>query len=382
MRGMSKRAILIAAGCVVLIWCLVSFFSQEEYGIIDLGTLGGDSYAVAVNDIGQVAGHSEIAIGSDDEHAFFWDTTTGMMDLGTLGGRKSRVQDINNLGQVVGSSVTASGEWHAFVWDHVNGMVDLGTVGHESSSAYHVNDDGQVFGTLETNSGDIRIFVWEKDGGFAELRGLDVASDTQYEVTAFNESGEVVGNSFVPQTSSKYVTPYIRRLQKGRPTVPGPAFCWKHGAMIYLETLGSGVSIANDINNVGQIVGFSENEDSPLRHACAWDATGAIKDLGKLGGLSGFGAEYMALSINNKGQIVGWCGYKHYELLGPGWAWYWDSESGMTKLDALVADDSAFERLTGVGDINDRGQIVGYGKIEDDKTRAFLMTPMSECAED
>jgi len=55
------------------------------YTMIDLGTLsGGSSYAVAINEAGQVIGISGIASGCC-YHAFVWDGGV-MTDLGTFGG--------------------------------------------------------------------------------------------------------------------------------------------------------------------------------------------------------------------------------------------------------------------------------------------------------
>ena len=55
-------------------------------------------------------------------------------DLGTLGGLGSRALAINGSGQIVGTSVTASGQTHAFLWQE-GAMIDLGTLGGKYSEA-------------------------------------------------------------------------------------------------------------------------------------------------------------------------------------------------------------------------------------------------------
>ena len=81
-------------------------------------------------------------------------------DLGTLGGTYSSAAAINNLGQVVGDSYTASGESHAFSWTAAGGMVDLGTLGGTDSNATAVNDLGQVVGRSTTASGEVHATLW------------------------------------------------------------------------------------------------------------------------------------------------------------------------------------------------------------------------------
>src|SRR5947207_4028599 len=68
---------------------------------VDLGTLGGTtSSASAVNASGQVVGESS---SGDGIRAFSWTAAGGMVDLGTLGG-DSVAFAVNASGQVVGHS--------------------------------------------------------------------------------------------------------------------------------------------------------------------------------------------------------------------------------------------------------------------------------------
>jgi probable HAF family extracellular repeat protein len=101
---------------------------------IDLGTVGGDSSnAYNVNEAGQIAGTSTTSSG--EIHAFLWQNGV-MTDLGTLGGSTSRPTTIlpssplSEAGHVIGLSTIAGDdtEAHSFIW-HDGVMRDLGTLG-------------------------------------------------------------------------------------------------------------------------------------------------------------------------------------------------------------------------------------------------------------
>jgi probable HAF family extracellular repeat protein len=81
------------------------FSWTQAGGIVDVGIVG--SQAIYVNSSGQIAGTVRA-------HAFFWTQDGGTIDLGTLGGGYSYANGLNDNGQVVGFSQTASHADHAF----------------------------------------------------------------------------------------------------------------------------------------------------------------------------------------------------------------------------------------------------------------------------
>jgi probable HAF family extracellular repeat protein len=121
------------------------------------------NWAGAVNEAGQIVGgvSGGLAISTPGN---------GVEELGTLGGGKARLvnsnsygnyRSLNEEGQVVGVSTTASGDEHAFSWTHTDGMVDLGTLGGSSSEAVAVNGTGLIVGTSKTASGGTHATLWQ-----------------------------------------------------------------------------------------------------------------------------------------------------------------------------------------------------------------------------
>jgi probable HAF family extracellular repeat protein len=158
---------------------------------------------------------------------------------------------------------------------------------------------------------------------------------------AINESGQVVGDSYTAAGD-----------QHG--------FLWQNGTMTDLGTLGGARSYAGDINDAGQVVGGAQPAGATIHRAYLWQ-NGAMTDLGTFGGeASG------AYAINNNGQIVG----NAQDAAGV-WHSFVRENGVMYNLDELVPG-AASVTFRG-SDINDSGQIVGYGYVGN-YNRAYLIT--------
>jgi probable HAF family extracellular repeat protein len=81
--------------------------------------------------------------------AFLWTQASGMQDLGVLpGGNSSRALGINDMGAVVGTSTSSSGD-RAFIWTKQAGMRDLNSAAPMSLGvvfveAHAINNTGQI----------------------------------------------------------------------------------------------------------------------------------------------------------------------------------------------------------------------------------------------
>lgn len=273
---------------------------------------GGDSVAFALNDLGQVVGRSSSGL---EDRGFLWQPsspngkTGSAYDLGALpgGGDRSSATGINSIGQIVGYSLAHTGV-RAFLWQPVlnnsttGSLIDLGDLpgGEDYSVASDINDLGQVVGTSWT-ADDRHPFVWNpsvpnaSSGNLLDLGDL-VGGRSEGGAIGINDSGQIVGHSSATFGFRGFLTDV-------------DAFESTRTDLVDLGDLpgGSDYSLARDINNHGQIVGVGVGTDNELR-AVTWTASNHLIDLNDLlDPVSGEGWRLnYASGINDAGQIVGY----------------------------------------------------------------------------
>jgi probable HAF family extracellular repeat protein len=263
-----------------------------------------------------------------------------MTDLGTLGGgpdEQSQALAINDFGYITGWSHDG-GQAPPFLYD---GTEIRALSGIPHGRGYGINSLGQVVGEMQLplpQGSYFRGFLWQAgivtDLGTLSGNVVGLSSVAR----AINSRGDIVGCSQVignPACFAFYLD------QQG------------------MQQIGPAGSQATDINDAGQVVGTS------WAGAFLWES-GGITYLGFLPG----GGSSDAWAINRQGQVVGQATIGHSSF-----AVLWE-KGAIYNLESLIPASSGW-RLWWASDINDRGQIVGYG-YHHGQQRGFLLTPVPE----
>jgi probable HAF family extracellular repeat protein len=252
-----------------------------------------------------------------------------------------------------------------------------------------INNAGQIAGSTY----DIGGFLWTSSTDIRQLLAPDGMHGAS--VYGVNDVGVTVGQAPLEGTHQY------------------PACVWDaEGNGQYLDIFSGWHSEALDVNNAGQVVGWSENYSAETgNRAFLWDETNGMQNLGTLEGGGGSSAR----AINNLGQVVGDVGFPLNETR----AFIWDAENGMRPLESpegllseacdindagqIVgrAGRNGFAALWENGEIlnidvevghpagwggirilaiNNSGQMVGWGENPEDQYRALLLTPVPEPA--
>jgi probable HAF family extracellular repeat protein len=142
-------------------------------------------------------------------------------------------------------------------------------------------------------------------------------------------------------------------------------FLWSDGNFIDLGTFGGTQGEGAWINEAGAVTGQAGTPGNSAVHGFLW-RKGVLTDLGTVDGDACSGG----LSINSANQIVG-VSFACDQSVAHGFLW---EEGQIVDLNTLVLTGSDIQ-LQLPYDINDKGEIAGFGASANGDSRAFLLIP-------
>jgi probable HAF family extracellular repeat protein len=223
---------------------------------------------------------------------------------------------------------------------------DPGSFGGKWCRATGINERGLVVGVSTDSTETGRPFLFRN----GSLQRLDLPRSRTVYPTAINDRNEIAG--------------YYDTRQSGQPLVH--AFIYRDGRVMDIGSLSDYSSRATDINNRGQAAGYYQLRRPERSRAFLYD-NGTMTDIGDLGG-----GHSIANSLNDRGEIVGYSAVSGVKERRDFRAFLY-RQGRMVDLNMRIPRDSGWVLLVANG-INNRGQIVGYGRRNGQK-RAFLLTP-------
>ncbi len=292
-------------------------YEAAGYSVTILGASGGDCYAVALNDAGDVVGNCLNGNGGTD--AVLW-SNSNVSVLAT----SAQASSINNHGEVAGWLDTPAGS-RAFLHQ---GFITQLDYSDRNARALAINDAGTIAGRWSS----------DKERAFVEKRGTmeEIAPELNAYAVAMNNAGQVVLKEVRPDSFRAHL--------------------WKDGVLTDLGSLGGKFTQGQDINSKGQVVGWGETPVGRY-HAFIWE-NGRMTSLART-----IDEHSSAVAVNDHGQVLirAATATANQNLL-------W--ENGV--YTDLGHFGSAFAEVTAV---NNHGQIVGWLFTDTGKIRAFLATP-------
>jgi len=327
-----------------------------RFFVTDLGTLGGtESFAYAINDLGQIVGLSATA-GDVAEHSFLY-SNGQMTDLYPLNSQSILTvgpTGINNSGQIA-SGLIVGRVYSPAIFDSRTGSLTLpGTLGGVTSFDFNgvatsINNHADAVGYSYIDAINRHAFLYSNGmtRDIDPLGGYSVAF-------AINDEGIVVG------------------LASAQFNGTATAFIRSQGVARTIFQAGT-ESDARGVNNHGQVVGEFLTADGTSFHGFLYSG-GAVTDIG-----SAESPQTTAFAINDQQQVVGTT-FVPYQTTCPDGpcvqykehAFFYQGGT-LADLNSFIPSGSGWELSWAFG-INNHGQIVGFGQVNN-RFRAFLLTP-------
>lgn len=323
---MNRRIVSIALALCAVLGVPLAAHAGALYTVTVIG--GANSEGLDVNAFGQVVGQMQVG---SNYHGFYYNGST-LIDLGTLGGANSVASGLNDSGTVVGSA-DGVGMRQGFVYTG-GVLAPLSLAG--PSEANGINNAGAIVGTAAATDSE----------GFPTRRAVIYSGGMVIDLGTIKGGYGSAGNAI---NNRGHVAGDVEF--DGPPNFPSHPFLYRGGMLQELGDFGGVFSHGFGINNHDQLVGTAGKpyvEGSPdlyPRSAFLYDTTG-MHDLGALieGGSS------VAYDINDKGQVVGYS-----DTAGGGGGFLYQS-GAMLLLDTLIDPASGWS-IAGANAINELGQI-------------------------
>ncbi len=182
-----------------------AFYCTSSGILVDLDRRRGkQSAAWAVNNLNQVVGLAETAIPGIFK-GFFWQRgMRAMRILAPLPGGRSSVAYGLNYWNICGVSENGLGANRAVIWFiYQPGIVELGDLGGPSSYAWGMNNSGDVVGTSETATPlTYHAFIWNNWEGIKDLNDSVMVTlppgITLITAASINNSGQILAEAQDP----------------------------------------------------------------------------------------------------------------------------------------------------------------------------------------
>ncbi len=279
---------------------------------------------------------------------------------------------VNDSQQVVGNFWSPSSLGQAFLWQ--NGVVAYldGLDANKPSYAMSINNNGVIVGSsVPKNKNRQHATEW-LNGSVINLHPDNDIYDREGLATSINSQGSITGyendNSFISYSNEgkRWIYDFQSHSINNSEKIVGSTS--NHRAAYWtvssgLQIIGPPSSVATSINDLDEIAGSTFLDQSWI-----WQ-NGIFQNLG----IFSWTKYIIANHINNKSQIVG--EIRSSDNTGTIGGFLWQG-GVLSDLNSLISPDQNWYVLTAF-DINDNGDIVGYG-IHNGQQTGFLMTPVPE----